>query len=152
MCFITYFSFSFNCAFLQGIFVILLVMANLAIVAWDSWLRHMEIPQRVKFLLAQIQSNFISILTSQTIWYIPTHCSDCIKSNDWKDENFPQLCCPYSPCITLQWTIRNGKIINLPWALLAKGDLVEMRPGQQAPGMCTPADVIPIKTSKPNKN
>ncbi|CAB3361895.1 Hypothetical predicted protein [Cloeon dipterum] len=114
---------SFNCAFLQGIFIILLVAANILVVSWDSWLRHMEIPQRVRALLDQIQN--------------------CILANDWKNENFPQLCCPYSPCITLQWTIRDGKVINLPWALLVKGDLVEMRPGQQAPGICTPADGDP---------
>lgn len=58
-------SFSFNCAFLQGIFVIMLVMANLAIVSWDSWLRHMEIPQRVNFLLTQIQSNSHKIFTHE---------------------------------------------------------------------------------------
>ncbi|XP_065338638.1 transmembrane protein 94 isoform X2 [Cloeon dipterum] len=114
---------SFNCALLQGIFIILLVAANISVVSWDSWLRHMEIPQRVRTLLDQIQN--------------------CILANDWKNENFPQLCCPYSPCITLQWTIRDGKVINLPWALLVKGDLVEMRPGQQAPGICTPADGDP---------
>ncbi|XP_059477239.1 transmembrane protein 94 isoform X2 [Neocloeon triangulifer] len=114
---------SYNCSFLQGIFIILLVAANVAMVSWDSWLRHMEIPQQIRSLLDQVQN--------------------CIDSDDWKENHFPQLCCPYSPCITLQWTIRDGKIINLPWALLVKGDLVEMRPGQQAPGLCTPADGDP---------
>ncbi|KAF4527294.1 hypothetical protein B566_EDAN001068 [Ephemera danica] len=107
-------------ALAQGLLVLILVAANSAIVAWDAWLRHMEIPRRVHSLLAHVKA--------------------CMQRCQWREENYPQICSPYSPCITLQWTMRDGKLVNLPWALLVRGDLVEMRPGQQAPGNCKPAN------------
>lgn len=57
-------------------------------------------------------------------------------SKDWIPDNYPNLCCPLSPCVALQWTYRDGKIVNLPWALLVRGDFIVIRPGQIAPGLC----------------
>ena len=59
----------------------------------------------------------------------------------WKSKNYPHLCSPQSPCLTLQWTYRDGEVVNLPWALLVAGDIIVMKPGQQAPGYCVPYDV-----------
>lgn len=59
-----------------------------------------------------------------------------ILCKDWTDVNFPNLYCPMSPCVTLQWTYRDKRIVNLPWALLVKGDHIIIRPGQVAPGLC----------------
>lgn len=59
----------------------------------------------------------------------------------WNPENYPHLCSPLSPCLTLQWTYRDGRIINLPWALLVASDIIVIKPGQQAPGYCVPYDV-----------
>jgi len=42
-------------------------MGNIAIVSWDSWLRHMEIPQRVNYLLKQIQSMDFLFLDCVTV-------------------------------------------------------------------------------------
>uniref|UniRef100_A0A182QD36 Cation-transporting P-type ATPase C-terminal domain-containing protein n=1 Tax=Anopheles farauti TaxID=69004 RepID=A0A182QD36_9DIPT len=55
---------------------------------------------------------------------------------DWTIDNYPHLCSPLSPCVTLQWTYRDGRIVNLPWALLVRGDHIVMRPGQVSPGTC----------------
>ena len=55
----------------------------------------------------------------------------------WKKENYPHLHMPLSPCITLQWTIRDGRLVNLPWALLVEGDTILLRPGQEVPGHCS---------------
>ncbi len=80
-----------------------------------------------------------------------------ILCKDWTADNYPNLCCPLSPCVTLQWTYRDGIIVNLPWALLVRGrfeslenisflfmsfkyflgDHIIIRPGQVAPGECT---------------
>ena len=30
----------------------------------------------------------------------------------------------------LQWTLRDGAHVNLPWALLVKGDIIMVKPGQ----------------------
>ncbi|XP_058988046.1 transmembrane protein 94-like isoform X1 [Musca domestica] len=56
---------------------------------------------------------------------------------DWQPCNYPHNCCPLSPCVSLQWTYRDGVIVNLPWALLVKGDYIVMRPGHITPGPCT---------------
>jgi len=55
---------------------------------------------------------------------------------DWKPEHYPHIHSPQSPSITLQATIRDGNVVNLPWALLVQGDVIILRPGQPAPGRC----------------
>ncbi|XP_071444767.1 transmembrane protein 94 isoform X3 [Hetaerina americana] len=101
---------------LQGLIVIVLLIINFCLVAWDNKLRHIEIPQRIRYILSQLE------VASEKV--------------QWSSNNYPHLCSPYSPCITLQWTYRDGRLVNLPWALLVAGDVVLMRPGQQAPGKC----------------
>ena len=64
----------------------------------------------------------------------------------WKSENYPHLCSPQSPCLTLQWTYRDGEVVNLPWALLVAGDIIVMKPGQQAPGYCVPYEVCDLNS------
>ncbi|XP_046406252.1 transmembrane protein 94 isoform X2 [Ischnura elegans] len=101
---------------LQGLTIIILLAINFFLVAWDNKLRHIEIPQRIRYILSQLE------VASEKV--------------QWSSNNYPHLCSPYSPCITLQWTYRDGHLVNLPWALLVAGDVVLMRPGQQAPGTC----------------
>lgn len=67
--------------------------------------------------------------------------TEATRSCYWLPENYPHLCSPFSPCITLQWTYRDGHLVNLPWALLVTGDVIMIRPGQQAPGHCIPFEV-----------
>uniref|UniRef100_A0A1B6BXT8 Cation-transporting P-type ATPase C-terminal domain-containing protein n=1 Tax=Clastoptera arizonana TaxID=38151 RepID=A0A1B6BXT8_9HEMI len=107
--------------FLYGVVVLLLSAFNVVSVVWDSKLRHEEVPNKVNEILVFLNKN-------------KDKCC-------WKPENYPHLCTPYSPCITLQWTYRDGRLVNLPWALLVKGDTVLIRPGQHAPGHCTPINV-----------
>lgn len=57
-------------------------------------------------------------------------------SKDWKDINYPHLCSPLSPCISLVWTYRDFQLVNLPTALLVEGDFIVMRLGSTAPGNC----------------
>lgn len=101
--------------------IFLLLIVNLCTNAWDNKLRHEEILTRARQLLEQIKMN--------------------INEIEWTPANFPHLCSPASPCITLQWTYRDGKIINLPWALLVKGDVIIIRPGQVSPGLCISIEV-----------
>lgn len=92
-------------------------LATLWTVVRENTLRRSEIHRKVRSVVAEIR--MAAIL--------------CQK---WTPENYPNLCCPLSPCVTLQWTYRDGRIVNLPWALLIKGDTIIMRPGQVAPGPC----------------
>lgn len=87
-----------------------------AIELHDNKLRHSEIPRRVKSLINTIANEKHKIR--------------------WVSENYPSLLSPFSPCITLQWTYRDNKLVNLPWALLVKDDIILIRPGQISPGYC----------------
>lgn len=79
-------------------------------------MRHEELPKRVSITIEEIKR--------------------AIANGQWTADNYPHLCSPYSPCITLQWTYRDKRLVNLPWALLAKDDVVIIRPGQVSPGYC----------------
>lgn len=101
--------------------IFLLILLNLSVVAWDNNLRHQEILTRAKQLLHNLEKSKSSVT--------------------WNSLNYPNLCTPTSPCITLQWTYRDGEVVNLPWALLVRGDVIIIRPGQTSPGLCIPLDV-----------
>ena len=57
---------------------------------------------------------------------------DQIKSDagTWLPTNYPHLHTPLSSSVVLQWTLRNGSLVNLPWALLVEGDVILIKPGQ----------------------
>ncbi|KAK9509058.1 hypothetical protein O3M35_006462 [Rhynocoris fuscipes] len=100
----------------NGIFILCVGILNILLVAWDNQLRHNEIPERIRNLLRFVK--------------------ECQEKCDWNSENYPHLCSPYSPCITLQWTYRDNCLVNLPWALLCRGDVIVLRPGQPSPANC----------------
>ncbi|XP_014222685.1 transmembrane protein 94 [Trichogramma pretiosum] len=102
----------------EGNILFILVIFNSILVITDNRFRHLEILSRVKHVAQQIE-------VAKSICY-------------WKLEHYPHLYSPLSPCITLQYTYRDGQMVNLPWALLVAGDIIVIRPGQQAPGYCTP--------------
>ncbi|XP_055605027.1 transmembrane protein 94 isoform X2 [Uranotaenia lowii] len=99
-------------------FVLALVTVTTVIIVRESNLRQTEIFRKVRSVLSEIKSG-------------TALCSE------WTSNNYPHLCSPLSPCVTLQWTYRDGKIVNLPWALLVRGDFIVMRPGQVSPGTCS---------------
>lgn len=107
---------------LEALSVLLLLVTNVLLVSWDACLWHKEMPQRVKHILAKLK--------------------EYKESCHWTKENYPHLHSPQSPCITLQWTYRDGHLINLPWALLAQGDLILLQPGQSIPGKCRPVSKV----------
>ncbi|XP_050082720.1 transmembrane protein 94 isoform X2 [Anopheles aquasalis] len=99
-----------------GLLAVLLLLTA-AIVVRENNLRKTEIYRKVRTVLHEIRLGI-------------ELCAD------WTPDNYPHLCSPLSPCVTLQWTYRDGRIVNLPWALLVRGDHIVMRPGQVAPGTC----------------
>ncbi|XP_072155189.1 transmembrane protein 94 [Bemisia tabaci] len=96
--------------------IITLAAVNLLYNMWDIKLKSDEIYKRTEFILSEIKE---------------TH-----DKTEWKAENYPPLYTPVSPCITLQWVYRDGRLVTLPWALLVAGDTVLIRPGQVVPGNC----------------
>ncbi|XP_050510004.1 transmembrane protein 94 isoform X2 [Diabrotica virgifera virgifera] len=100
----------------EAIPVIVLFIVNIILEIYDNKLRHQEIPNRIRSVLENLEREKSRI--------------------KWSSDNYPDLYTPYSPCITLQWTYRDGKVVNLPWALLVKGDVIVVKPGQISPGYC----------------
>lgn len=97
--------------------IALILLGTIALVIYDNNLRRLEIHRKIKNILDDI------------------HLARSL-CKDWTVDNYPNLCSPLSPCVTLQWTYRDGHIVNLPWALLVHGDYIILRPGQVAPGLC----------------
>lgn len=104
--------------YVSATILLLILTITIALVVRESNLRRSEIFRKIRVVLNEI--NVAREL--------------CAK---WTPENYPNLCSPLSPCVTLQWTYRDGNIVNLPWALLVSGDVIVIRPGQVAPGTCS---------------
>ncbi|XP_063240300.1 transmembrane protein 94 isoform X2 [Bacillus rossius redtenbacheri] len=104
----------------QGLVILALVSLNLWLVLRESRLRHLEMSRRIGLVLQ--------------------HLKGAAGSCRWAPDNYPHLYSPHAPCITLQWTYRDGRVVNLPWALLVAGDVIVVRPGQAAPGRCAPLE------------
>ncbi|KAK7076247.1 hypothetical protein SK128_018931 [Halocaridina rubra] len=100
----------------EAFLIFIVVIFNVYLVWWDTRLRHKELPKQTQNLLRELKE---------------------IQSTvSWSKENYPHLHSPLSPCITLQWTKRDGYMVNLPWSLLVRGDVVILKPGQKAPARC----------------
>lgn len=105
----------------SGIIVLLLLLSCTTLEIFENKLKHNEVKNRIIHLLQRIKIELSNNL-------------------EWLPENYPNLYAPFSPCITLQWTYRDNKIVNLPWALLVKDDIILIRPGQVSPGYCESID------------
>ncbi|CAH0563701.1 unnamed protein product [Brassicogethes aeneus] len=104
----------------QAFFIFILLFINVSLELYDNKLRHNEVPNRVQSVLDKLSKDIHNI--------------------EWTAENYPNLFTPFSPCITLQWTYRDNKLVNLPWSLLVKDDVILVRPGQASPGYCEALD------------
>lgn len=100
----------------EAFVLFLMAVLNLIFVSWDTGLRRSEMRTRVK--------------------WVQQFLNEWRGKCDWKPENYPHVHSPQSPSITLQPALRDGRLVNLPWALLVKGDVIILRPGQSAPGRC----------------
>ena len=101
----------------SAVVVLLMVVVNLVLSGWESYQRSVEVYRRGERLVEVVEK--------------------AARQPAWEAENYPHLHTPLSASIVLQWTIRDSHIINLPWALLVKGDIVLIKPGQMAPGRCS---------------
>ncbi|XP_064610858.1 transmembrane protein 94-like isoform X2 [Liolophura sinensis] len=72
---------------------------------------------------------------------------DCYKSCTWNGRNYPDIHSPLSPSVSLQWTLREGEVVNMPKCLLVKGDIVLLRPGQLVPAMCRSLEDYPSEVT-----
>ncbi|XP_037936476.1 transmembrane protein 94 isoform X2 [Teleopsis dalmanni] len=106
-------------SYLAAISLTLCTILDLYFVIRENNLRRTEIYRKTRACLIDIK------LAEQEL------------SADWQPCNYPHLSSPISPCVTLQWTYRDGVIVNLPWSLLVRGDHIVIRPGHMTPGPCS---------------
>ncbi|XP_073698786.1 transmembrane protein 94-like [Garra rufa] len=101
-------------ALIGGCTVLLLLLAGLVAMTVLQWLKREEMPRRVETLLNTLQE------------YLQHPSSDWLRGTE-------DLFAPLSPAVSLQWTYRDGKLVNLPVSLLVEGDIISLRPGSEAP-------------------
>jgi hypothetical protein len=103
--------------YITAFFVLLILVLNVLFVRREDELKRTEMIRKARLVLEDIQ---LAIYLSK----------------DWKDINYPDLCSPLSPCISLVWTYRDNRLVNLPTALLVEGDIIVLRLGSTSPGAC----------------
>ncbi|XP_056019199.1 transmembrane protein 94-like isoform X2 [Ostrea edulis] len=92
------------------------IIINVWFSVWNTRLHRREFIRLSKLALKQIE--------------------DCLSKTNWSFTDFPPVHSPVSPCISLQWTIRDGQSTNVPVPLLVKDDIILLRPGQRVPAKC----------------
>ncbi|KAG9349783.1 hypothetical protein JZ751_026136 [Albula glossodonta] len=97
-----------------GCSLLILLLVGLVAMAQLQWLKREEIPRRLQVILHTIQ-DFLQHPR-------PGWTQGCVG-----------LFSQPSPAISLQWTYRDGHLVNLPVILLVEGDIIALRPGTEAP-------------------
>ncbi|XP_068632229.1 endoplasmic reticulum magnesium-transporting P-type ATPase isoform X2 [Battus philenor] len=100
----------------EALFLFIILLLNFLVAFNEEYIYRNEISLRVNKVLKTLNNTIHNAL--------------------WKENHYPHLCAPFSPCVILQWTYRDTTIVNLPWALLVEGDVIVLRPGQEVPGHC----------------
>ncbi|KAI1291918.1 Transmembrane protein 94 [Halotydeus destructor] len=129
--FFTCYLFSEDRSLFETAFLLIILGTNIAIVVWDTKQFHNEFHVKTTLLKDRIRK----VLIENTN---PAHLEA------WSSGKFcPALHLPQSPCITLQWALRDSRKVNLPTSLLVKGDIIYICPGSLAPGRCR--NVEPVR-------
>uniref|UniRef100_A0A672N4M6 Transmembrane protein 94 n=1 Tax=Sinocyclocheilus grahami TaxID=75366 RepID=A0A672N4M6_SINGR len=87
----------------------LLLLLNLFLIGQQQRLRMSEMVRRLKSIIS--------------------HAGHPIR---WAPSLYPDLYTPTSPSWSLHWTFRGEQLVNLPVSLLVEGDVIALRPGQEA--------------------
>uniref|UniRef100_UPI00358ED6AC endoplasmic reticulum magnesium-transporting P-type ATPase isoform X1 n=1 Tax=Myxine glutinosa TaxID=7769 RepID=UPI00358ED6AC len=103
----------------SGAALLFLLLCNLYLMHRQGQLKRQEIPRRLQRILQKLHAIIHNSVQSAT----PL----------WGSTAYPELLMPHSQAIGLQWTFRDGRLVNLPATLLVEGDIISLRPGQQAP-------------------
>lgn len=106
----------------DSLFLIGVLALNVALVVWDTKLRHSEMRHRAQAMVATLAASLSRGHDGET---------------PWSPSEYAPLFQPPSPCISLQWALRDGQLVNVPVHLLVEGDVVVVRPGHQVPGKCS---------------
>uniref|UniRef100_A0A8C4E1Q5 Transmembrane protein 94 n=1 Tax=Dicentrarchus labrax TaxID=13489 RepID=A0A8C4E1Q5_DICLA len=91
--------------------LLLLFLLNLLLVGRQERLKRSEMVRRLKGIITQLR---------------------CVGEVRWSPSLYPDLYTPTSPSWSLHWTYRDSQLVNLPVSLLVEGDIIALRPGQEA--------------------
>ncbi|XP_051969183.1 transmembrane protein 94-like isoform X2 [Xyrauchen texanus] len=95
----------------------LLLLLNLFLIGQQQRLRTSEMARRLKSIISQLND------------YLERSAGHPIR---WAPSLYPDLFTPTSPSWSLHWTYRDEQLVNLPVSLLVEGDVIALRPGQEA--------------------
>ncbi|XP_066521040.1 transmembrane protein 94 isoform X2 [Hoplias malabaricus] len=95
----------------------LLLLLNLLLIGRQQRLRRCEMVQRLKSIISELDAH-LEGSKEQPI--------------RWGPSRYPDLYTPSSPSWSLHWTYRDEQLVNLPVSLLVEGDIIALRPGQEA--------------------
>ncbi|XP_033989013.1 transmembrane protein 94 isoform X1 [Trematomus bernacchii] len=96
--------------------LLLLFLLNLLLVGRQERLKRTEMVRRLKGIITQLSD----------------YLSGCEGEVPWSPPQYPDLYTPSSPSWSLHWTYRDSQLVNLPISLLVEGDIIALRPGQEA--------------------
>ncbi|XP_047465061.1 transmembrane protein 94 isoform X2 [Mugil cephalus] len=96
--------------------LLLLLLLNLLLVGRQERLKRSEMVRRLKGIITQLSD----------------YLSGCVGEVRWSPSLYPDLYTPSSPSWSLHWTYRDSQLVNLPVSLLVEGDIIALRPGQEA--------------------
>ncbi|XP_010781886.1 uncharacterized protein KIAA0195, partial [Notothenia coriiceps] len=96
--------------------LLLLFLLNLLLVGRQERLKRTEMVRRLKGIITQLSD----------------YLSGCVGEVQWSPSQYPDLYTPSSPSWSLHWTYRDSQLVNLPISLLVEGDVIALRPGQEA--------------------
>lgn len=106
----------------DSLFLICVLALNVLLGIWDTRLRHLELRHRAHAMISTVANAL-------------EHGSG--EEAPWAPSEHAPLFQPASPCISLQWALRDNMLVNVPVHLLVEGDVVVVRPGHQVPGKCS---------------
>lgn len=96
--------------------LLLLFLLNLLLVGRQERLKKSEMVRRLRGIITQLND----------------YLSGCVGEVRWAPSLYPDLYTPSSPSWSLHWTYRDSQLVNLPVSLLVEGDIIALRPGQEA--------------------
>uniref|UniRef100_A0A3B4UII0 Transmembrane protein 94 n=1 Tax=Seriola dumerili TaxID=41447 RepID=A0A3B4UII0_SERDU len=96
--------------------LLLLFLLNLLLVGRQERLKRSEMVRRLRGIITQLSD----------------YLSGCVGDVRWSLSQYPDLYTPSSPSWSLHWTYRDSRLVNLPVSLLVEGDVIALRPGQEA--------------------
>ncbi|XP_017339596.1 transmembrane protein 94 isoform X2 [Ictalurus punctatus] len=101
----------------NAVALFLLLLLNLVLIGRQQRLKKSEMLRRLKSIISDLNA------------HLEGSGGQPIR---WASSRYPDLYTPSSLSWSLHWTYRDEQLVNLPVSLLVEGDVIALRPGQEA--------------------